>query len=221
MKKCSMKTFILSLIVLCSQITNAQSTTIFSNKLIVPKVSSLPIFTATDKGNMVFNNTDNKMYFCDGVSWQAMSVGGSNNSYNSGFHVSISNNTSLSLTNVEQQIPFSSSYASYNDGAYFGPNNSLLPSSLGSRRWLYVNLNFVHNSSQPSGALFLRVKDKLNGSIYLSMFTGSNAGTFPTLSIAGIVPTNREIIVTLSTLNNSFTGLLYSYGTVLSGYTIY
>jgi hypothetical protein len=198
-----------------------QNTTILPNKIVVPKVNSLPVFTTSDKGSMVFNNADRKMYFCDGVSWQAMSVGGTNTSYNSGFHVSINSNTTLTLTQTPQQILFSNFNASYNDGNNFGPNNSLLPSANGTRRWIYIKLNFLHGANQPSGALFLRVKDKLNNISYLSQFVDSIQGSFTNLSVSGIVPANREIIVTLNTLNNTFTGLLFSDATILSGYTLY
>jgi hypothetical protein len=50
----------------------AQSSTIAPNYIVIPGVATLPGCTNTDKGKTVFNTTDNKMYFCDGTSWQSM-----------------------------------------------------------------------------------------------------------------------------------------------------
>jgi hypothetical protein len=197
----------------------AQNATILPNKIVVPKVSSLPAFTIADKGNVVFNNTDNKMYYCDGISWQAMSVGGTNNSYNSGFHVRIASNIILNLSPTEQQIFFSSSYALYNDGGVFGPS-SLLPSSIGSRRWVNVNLTILHNANQPNGTLLVYVKDKVNDTVYFSQFRSCGNGQITDIGMSGIVPANREIIVTIRSLNNNYSVLLYSES-IFSGYTLY
>jgi Chaperone of endosialidase len=51
---------------------NAQSGTIASNYVQIPKVTFLPGCTVTDKGKTVFNNADNIMYYCDGTDWKAM-----------------------------------------------------------------------------------------------------------------------------------------------------
>ncbi len=197
----------------------AQNATILPNTIVVPKVASLPAFTIADKGNMVFNNADNKMFYCDGISWQAMSVGGTNNSYNSGFHVGIASNILLNLSPTEQQIMFSPSYASYNDGGVFGPS-SLLPSNIGSRRWVNVNLTIGPNSNQPNGSLYVFVKDKVNGTRYLSQFRSCGNGILTGIGLSGIVPANREIIVTIRSLNNNYSVLLYSES-IFSGYTLY
>jgi FG-GAP repeat len=52
--------------------TFAQSATIDPNYVQIPKVSALPGCVVTDKGKTVYNNTDNKMYYCNGTAWQSM-----------------------------------------------------------------------------------------------------------------------------------------------------
>jgi FG-GAP repeat len=52
----------------------AQSAIIDPNFVQIPKVASLPSCVVADKGKAVFNNTDNKMYYCDGMAWQSMAA---------------------------------------------------------------------------------------------------------------------------------------------------
>jgi len=54
----------------------AQSTTILPDAIGVPNVSVLPACNTSEKGKQVFNSTNNKMYFCNGTSWQEMTGGG-------------------------------------------------------------------------------------------------------------------------------------------------
>lgn len=54
----------------------AQSATILPDGIGIPKVSALPACNSTEKGKQVFNSTNNKMYFCNGSSWQEMTGGG-------------------------------------------------------------------------------------------------------------------------------------------------
>ncbi len=54
----------------------AQSATILPNSLALPKVSALPACNTNQKGTQVMNNTDNKMYYCNGTNWQEMTGGG-------------------------------------------------------------------------------------------------------------------------------------------------
>jgi sugar lactone lactonase YvrE len=53
----------------------AQSGTIAPNYITVPSIAALPTCAVPDKGKTVFNSGDNKMYYCDGTAWQAMSGG--------------------------------------------------------------------------------------------------------------------------------------------------
>jgi hypothetical protein len=50
----------------------AQSASIDPNYVQIPKVSALPGCVVADKGKTVYNNTDNKMYYCNGTAWQSM-----------------------------------------------------------------------------------------------------------------------------------------------------
>jgi FG-GAP repeat len=46
--------------------------TIDPNFVQIPKVAALPGCVVADKGKTVYNNTDNKMYYCNGTAWQSM-----------------------------------------------------------------------------------------------------------------------------------------------------
>jgi FG-GAP repeat len=50
----------------------AQSASIDPNYVQIPKVSALPGCVVADKGKTVYNNTDNKTYYCNGTAWQSM-----------------------------------------------------------------------------------------------------------------------------------------------------
>jgi hypothetical protein len=55
---------------------SAQSVTISPNALDLPRVTSLSTCNATFKGRMVFNSTDNRMYYCNGTAWINTEVAG-------------------------------------------------------------------------------------------------------------------------------------------------
>lgn len=71
-----MKKLILLLSFLTPFWSFAQSATILPNAVAIPKVGTLATCNTTEKGKQIFNNTDNKMYFCNGTSWQEMTGGG-------------------------------------------------------------------------------------------------------------------------------------------------
>jgi hypothetical protein len=54
----------------------AQSATLLPDAISIPKVTALPACNTTEKGKQVFNSTNNKMYYCDGINWQEMTGGG-------------------------------------------------------------------------------------------------------------------------------------------------
>jgi len=71
-----MKKFIHFLILSLPLISLAQSGVMLPNSIDLPKVATLATCTTTEKGRMVFNTTDNKGYYCNGLNWQEMTGGG-------------------------------------------------------------------------------------------------------------------------------------------------
>lgn len=63
----------------------------------VPNVPVLPTCDATGKGRLVYNTSDNKMYFCNGTAWTDMTVGAIALPY-SGSSSTTGSNASFSLT---------------------------------------------------------------------------------------------------------------------------
>ncbi len=57
----------------------AQSVTINPAALDLPRVASLPSCSASTNGRMVYNTTDNKMYYCNGTAWINTEVAGPQN----------------------------------------------------------------------------------------------------------------------------------------------
>ncbi|WP_428664260.1 hypothetical protein [Runella sp.] len=75
---------------------SAQSVTINPGSLDLPRVTSLPSCSASTKGRLVYNATDNKMYYCNGTAWINTEVDGPQSepafsAYNSGdvFYTSV------------------------------------------------------------------------------------------------------------------------------------
>lgn len=64
---------------LCVGSVYAQSVTINPGALDLPQVTSLPSCSASTKGRMVYNSTDNKMYYCNGSAWINTEVAGPQN----------------------------------------------------------------------------------------------------------------------------------------------
>jgi hypothetical protein len=42
-----------------------------ANGMGIPQFTTNPSFTVADKGKLIFNTTDNKLYYCDGTAWIA------------------------------------------------------------------------------------------------------------------------------------------------------
>lgn len=68
---------------------SAQSVTISPGSLDLPRVASLSTCNASTKGKMVYNTTDNRMYYCNGTAWINTEVAGPQSqpafsAYNSG-----------------------------------------------------------------------------------------------------------------------------------------
>lgn len=68
---------------------SAQSVTISPGSLDLPRVTSLSTCNASTKGRMVYNTTDNRMYYCNGTAWINTEVAGPQSepafsAYNSG-----------------------------------------------------------------------------------------------------------------------------------------
>lgn len=55
---------------------SAQSVTISPGSLDLPRVTSLSTCNASTKGRMVYNTTDNRMYYCNGTAWVNTEVAG-------------------------------------------------------------------------------------------------------------------------------------------------
>jgi hypothetical protein len=62
---------------------SAQNSTILPSSLQLPNVASLGSCTASQKGQLVLLTTDNKTYYCNGSSWQALLTGVNSWSVNS------------------------------------------------------------------------------------------------------------------------------------------
>lgn len=73
---CTMKKLLLLISFAAPMWSMAQSATILPDGVNIPKVSVLPACSTSEKGNQVFNSTVNKMYYCNGTSWQEMTGGG-------------------------------------------------------------------------------------------------------------------------------------------------
>lgn len=71
-----MKNFILLFILSAPVITLAQSALMLPNGIDLPKVTTLTACTNTEKGRIVFNSSDSKAYYCNGLNWQEMTGGG-------------------------------------------------------------------------------------------------------------------------------------------------
>jgi hypothetical protein len=71
-----MRNFILLYILFIPAISLAQSAVMLPNGIDLPKVAALATCTTPEKGRMVFNTTDNKAYYCNGLNWQEMTGGG-------------------------------------------------------------------------------------------------------------------------------------------------
>ena len=72
----STRNFILLYIIFIPTISLAQSAVMLPNSIDLPKVTTLATCTTPEKGRMVFNTTDNKAYYCNGLNWQEMTGGG-------------------------------------------------------------------------------------------------------------------------------------------------
>jgi hypothetical protein len=65
-------TFLTLALVFCSLYGFSQSVfRLDANGLGIPQFTTNPSFTVADKGKLIFNTTDNKLYYCDGTAWIA------------------------------------------------------------------------------------------------------------------------------------------------------
>lgn len=71
-----MRNSILLYILFIPAISLAQSAVMLPNSIDLPKVTTLATCTTPEKGKMVFNTTDNKAWYCNGLNWQEMTGGG-------------------------------------------------------------------------------------------------------------------------------------------------
>lgn len=103
-----------SLFFICS--VYAQSVTINPGALDLPQVTSLPSCSASTKGRMVYNSTDNKMYYCNGTAWINTEVAGPQNAPAFG----VANIGALNIeTSGTTIVPFTTE--SYDLGNNFNP----------------------------------------------------------------------------------------------------
>ena len=116
-----MKKLIIILVSFCSCQVFAQNSTIATDGIFVPKVSSLATCASPSKGQMVFLSTDNKIYYCDGVNWQGPTGFSLPHTANSTF----SNSIPLNLNNIGTNSTITSSIGNSNNDAYaiYGSTN--------------------------------------------------------------------------------------------------
>lgn len=74
MKKLILFIFIACVFGICENLS-AQNNTILPSSLQLPNVASLGSCTASQKGQLVLLTTDNKTYYCNGSSWEALLTG--------------------------------------------------------------------------------------------------------------------------------------------------
>jgi hypothetical protein len=114
----------------------SQSATILPSRMDVPNVPALPICDVTGKGRMVFNTSDNKMYFCNGTAWTDMTVGGFTLPY-AGSGNATAPNILFGITNSANGRAISgvTTSSTYGNGVYGASTNtapsSANPSSIG------------------------------------------------------------------------------------------
>lgn len=107
---------------LCMGSVFAQSVTISPGSLDLPRVNSLPSCSASTKGRMVYNTTDNKMYYCNGTAWINTEVAGPQSepafsAYNSGdvFYTQVDYQPGVTFVTFNAE--------NYDVGGNFSPNN--------------------------------------------------------------------------------------------------
>ncbi|RFS16802.1 hypothetical protein [Emticicia sp. C21] len=96
----------------------AQSSTILPSAVGIPKVASLPVCNTNEKGKQIFHNTNNKMYYCNGVNWQEMTGGGFTLPYRD------STNTQQTLLHLENRNNKAIIGESYTDTGVYGRSYS-------------------------------------------------------------------------------------------------
>ncbi len=101
---------------------SAQSVTISPNSLDLPRVSVLPTCSSSAKGKMLYNTTDNKMYYCNGANWINTEVAGTE----SEAAFSAFNSVDVEEFPVYEQ----GTYVTFNSEVYDVGNNFLTSSSL-------------------------------------------------------------------------------------------
>jgi len=125
----------------------AQSTTILPNRIDVPNVAVLPTCDANGKGRMVYNTSDNKMYFCNGTAWTDMTVGGFTLPYSGSGSVTAPNilfNVSNSANG--RAITGETSSSTYGIGVY-GASTHTAPSSANPSSIGVFGINNSQNSN--------------------------------------------------------------------------
>lgn len=125
----------------------SQSTTILPNSIDVPNVAVLPTCDATNKGRLVFNTSDNKMYFCNGTAWTDMTVGGFTLPYTGSgsatapnFLFNVSNSANGRAISGETSSP------TYGIGVY-GASTHTAPSSANPSSIGVFGINYSQNSN--------------------------------------------------------------------------
>lgn len=111
---------------------SAQSVTINPGSLDLPRVVSLSTCNASTKGRMVYNTTDNRMYYCNGTAWINTEVAGPQSepafsAYNSGDV----NYTSIDFQPGATIVSFNNKYydvsSNFNTSGQANGNNFIAP----------------------------------------------------------------------------------------------
>jgi hypothetical protein len=127
-----------AIFVLCSLCfivaVSAQSVILSPGALDLPRVTSLSTCNASTKGRMVYNTTDNRMYYCNGTAWINTEVAGPQSepafsAYNSGDV----NYTAVDFQPGVTLVPFNNEYydisSNFNTGGQVNGSSFIAPAN--------------------------------------------------------------------------------------------
>lgn len=146
-----MKNFIKILIfgsLFCTLGVFAQSSTLLPSAIELPKFAVNPVCTATEKGRMIYNSTDNKSYYCNGTTWVDMSAGGLTLPF-SGSGSVVAPNILFNVTNSAngRAITGETTSSTYGIGVYGSSTNTAPSSSSPST----IGVFGINNSTNSNG----------------------------------------------------------------------
>jgi hypothetical protein len=131
----------------------AQSATIDPNFVQIPKVAALPGCVVADKGKTVYNNTDNKMYYCNGTAWiDFSSTGGGAGVPSTGIVLSTENDNQnlISAGYQKDGFAFLEKYASNNTSTWAKSINTGTSNTLS-----IINISSGHTATWTGSKMLL------------------------------------------------------------------